>query len=306
MQLRLLLRKSKKLPVFLYIIFLLLYRTAIGVSSLWNPKAKKWLTGRKDIFKKIQSEILSLPGSDSSKIIWIHCSSLGEFEQGKPIMEKIRAQGYQHKIVLTFFSPSGYEVKKNYPDADSIFYLPIDSRKNARKFIDLIKPSLVIFIKYDYWYFYLDEIKKRKIKCLLISALFRKDQAFFKWYGRLHREMLECFTQIFVQNEESKRLLETIHINNCTVSGDTRFDAVIEIANKFQPMPVIEDFIAQKKCIVAGSTWTEDEVALQMVFDRLKDYDLKLIIAPHEVHEERFKPVKKSLSKFSKILCTGR
>ncbi|MFI5185410.1 MAG: 3-deoxy-D-manno-octulosonic acid transferase [Chitinophagales bacterium] len=280
------------MPVLFYNIFLILYRSAIRISSLWNTKAKKWLTGRKNIFEKIQSEIFNAADTHSSKLIWIHCSSLGEFEQGRPVIEKIKAQGTRHRIVLTFFSPSGYEVKKNDPGADSIFYLPMDSPKNARRFMDLLNPSLVIFIKYDYWHYYLNEIKKRKIKCLLISAIFRKDQVFFKWYGGLQRKMLDCFTQIFVQNAESKRLLETIQVNHYTISGDTRFDSVIAIAKNFQTIPPVEEFIGSKKCIVAGSTWKKDEAALQKVFERLRDYDLKLIIAPHEIHETHLSQLK--------------
>ncbi len=269
--------------------FLWLYRVAIRFSSVWNVKARKWVTGRKNIFDRIQSRIADNP---PSKLIWIHCSSLGEFEQGRPLIERIRRQGTGHKILLTFFSPSGYEVKKNYPGADYICYLPIDSGKNAPKFLDLINPDLIIFIKYDYWYYYLHEIKKRKISCLLISAVFRKDQPFFKWYGALQRKMLFCFTQIFVQNEESKKLLETIDIKNCMVAGDTRFDSVVEIAERFEPIPLIENFINNSKCIIAGSTWEQDEKILQKVFIELKDYELKLIIAPHEIHPSHLKDLK--------------
>jgi 3-deoxy-D-manno-octulosonic-acid transferase len=271
------------LPVFFYNIFLWLYAAAIRVSSLWNIKARKWVGGRKNIFERIQSQIYGEAASTTG-LIWIHCSSLGEFEQGRPVIEKIRAQGTGHKILVSFFSPSGYEVKKNYGGADYIFYLPMDSRKNAQKFLDLVNPSLVIFIKYDYWYYYLNEIKKRKINCLLISAVFREDQSFFKWYGALQRKMLRCFTQIFVQNEQSAKLLETINIKNVMIGGDTRFDSVIETAEKFEPIPLVEKFIGNNKCIVAGSTWEEDEKFLQTVFAELNDFNLKLIIAPHEIH----------------------
>ena len=167
----------------------------------------------------------------------------------------------------------------------------MDSKKNARKFLDLIDPYLVIFIKYDYWYYYLDEIRKRKIDCLLISAVFRRNQPFFKWYGSLQRKMIRCFTQIFVQNEESKKLLETISVENCVVSGDTRFDSVIEIEEKFRPVPQVEGFITDKKCVVAGSTWKEDEEFLQKVFADLED--LKLIIIPHEIGGARLKDVER-------------
>jgi 3-deoxy-D-manno-octulosonic-acid transferase len=281
--------KSKKLLVFLYNIFLVLYRAGVGIASLWSPKAKKWLKGRKRLLKNIKSTT----GGEQSKIVWVHCSSLGEFEQGRPVMERIKLKGQSHKILLTFFSPSGLEVKRDYKGADYIFYLPMDSKKNARDFLSIISPSVVIFIKYDYWYHYLNEIKKRKINCLLISAVFRKDQLFFKWYGGLQRKMLHCFTRIFVQNKESKQLLETIGIQNCTVSGDTRFDTVIEVAEKFGPIPLIEKFIGDDKCIVAGSTWKADEEALQKVLTELNNSNLKLIIAPHEIHEGRLDELKK-------------
>jgi 3-deoxy-D-manno-octulosonic-acid transferase len=207
-------------------------------------------------------------------------------------MEKIKNNFPAKKILLTFFSPSGYEVRKNYAGADYVFYLPMDSKMNAKRFVDLINPLLVIFIKYDFWYYYLDEIKRRKINCLLISAVFYEKKIFFKWYGTLQRKMLNCFTQIFVQNKKSKTLLETINVN-CVVSGDTRFDTVTEIANKFEPIEIIEEYLNSKRCIVAGSTWKDDEEVLKKIFDDLNDYDLKLIIAPHEIHEVHLLELKK-------------
>lgn len=281
----LLLRKSKKLPLFLYDIFLFLYRLGIGIYSLWDPKAKNWVQGRKNIFKDIQSRLSHAPGPKNSNTIWIHCSSLGEFEQGRPIIEEIRAKGSGNEIVLTFFSPSGYESKKDFPGVDHVFYLPMDSRKNASRFMDQVNPSLVIFIKYDLWYHYLHEIKKRKTECLLVSAMFRKDQVFFKWYGSLQKKMLGFFTKIFVQDDTSKKLLETVRIHQCIVSGDTRFDTVLKIAEKFEPVVTIERFLAGRKCIVAGSTWKADEEFLKNVFDELQDQKPGLIIAPHEIYE---------------------
>ena len=279
--------KIKNLKGF-YSIFLWLYRLAVGISSIWNEKAGKWIEGRKDIFKKMKLELRD----SNAGLVWIHCSSLGEFEQGKPVMEKIKLHYPNNKLLLTFFSPSGYEIKKNYAGADHVFYLPMDSKRNAQRFLDIANPVLVIFIKYDYWYNYLAQIKDRKINFLLVSAVFRKDQAFFKWYGSLQRKMLDCFTQIFVQNEESKRLLETIKVNDCIVAGDTRFDTVIEIAEKFEPLPAIENFIDSKKVIVAGSTWTTDEEMLQIAFNKLTDPDVKLIIAPHEIHNAHLDELK--------------
>jgi 3-deoxy-D-manno-octulosonic-acid transferase len=271
------------LGIFFYNAFLILYRAGIAIASAWSPKARKWLAGRKNIFEKIQDAIDA--GDKDSKFIWVHCSSLGEFEQGRPIIERIKMQGTRHKIVVTFFSPSGYEVKKNYPSVDYVSYIPMDSKKNAAKFLDLINPHLVIFIKYDYWYYYLDEVKTRNINCLLISAVFRPDQAFFKWYGGLQRKMLRCFSEIFVQNEQSKTLLETISLKNCIVSGDTRFDTVAEIADNFRDIPLVEEFTSKRKCIVAGSTWKDDEEYLQKLLAQLPGDNIKLIIAPHEIHK---------------------
>jgi len=273
--------KIKNLQRFFYSILLWLYRRAVGFSSIWNEKARKWIDGRKNIFEKITFDIRDLKGD----IIWVHCSSLGEFEQGKPLMEKIKVQHPNHKLLITFFSPSGYEIKKDYPAADYVFYLPIDSETNAKKFLDIVRPTLVMFIKYDYWYHYLRELKTRNISCLLVSAVFRRDQAFFKWYGGLQRKMLNCFTQIFVQNEESKKLLASININHCSVTGDTRFDTVVDIFEKFERVPLIESFIDHDKAIVAGSTWPKDEEQLKIAFDKLGSDNIKLIIAPHEIHD---------------------
>jgi len=281
--------KIKNLSGFFYSIFLWLYHVAIRFSSTWNEKARTWINGRKNIFDKIKRAV----GDAKPGTVWVHCSSLGEFEQGKPVMEKIKLLYPNSKLLITFFSPSGYEIKKNYAGADHIFYLPMDSKRNARKFIDIVKPTLVIFIKYDYWYYYLNEIKTRKINCLLVSAVFRKDQAFFKWYGSLQRKMLNCFTQILVQNEESKRILEAINVRHCMVGGDTRFDTVVAIAEKFAPVPLIETFIQNKKVIVAGSTWRKDEELLQIAFNQLTSEDIKLIIAPHEIHSARLEELKK-------------
>jgi 3-deoxy-D-manno-octulosonic-acid transferase len=280
--------KIKKLTDFFYSIFLWLYRVTVRISSAWNDKARKWIHGRENIFEKIKLRFQN----SNTNTVWVHCSSLGEFEQGKPVMEKIKQHYPNHKLLITFFSPSGYEIKKDYPGADYVFYLPMDSKRNARKFLDIVKPALVIFIKYDYWYYYLSEIKKRKTNCLLISAVFRKDQVFFKWYGSLQRKMLNCFTQIFVQNDESKSLLATINVD-CIVGGDTRFDTVIETAKKFEPIPVVDAFIDNKKTIVAGSTWRKDEEMLQVALGKLTSYDIRVIIAPHEIHNSHLDELKK-------------
>ena len=268
------------MAIFIYNIFLLLYRAGIGVASLWNNKAKLWIEGRKNIFGRLGTELRT----PNSKLIWFHCSSLGEFEQGRPVMENLRKQTPNSRFLLTFFSPSGFEIRKDYKGADWVFYLPLDSKANAKRFFDIVNPSLVVFVKYDYWYYYLTECKKRDIPLLLVSGIFRHDQLFFKWYGNLHRKMLNCFTHFFVQDKESFDLLKTININNTTVAGDTRFDRVSEIAENFKPIEEIEKFCGSSQVLVAGSTWPDDEKVIKDAIASLPD--LKIIIAPHEVHKE--------------------
>jgi 3-deoxy-D-manno-octulosonic-acid transferase len=225
-------------------------------------------------------------------VIWMHCASLGEFEQGRPVLEALRRQSPGCRIVLSFFSPSGYTTRKDYKGADHIFYLPLDSPRNARQFVDLVKPDIVLWVKYDYWYYFLVELKKRGIPTLLISGIFREDQPFFKWYGRLHRYMLECFTHLFVQTDASRLLLRRLRLTeNVSVSGDTRFDRVIEIAEggEREPLPLIEAFCAGRQVVVAGSTWEEDEEELDHFANTHPD--LRFIVAPHEISEGRVQEV---------------
>jgi len=268
------------LAVFFYNIFLLLYRTGIRIAALWDQKARLWVDGRKNIFDKIIKEIRTY----NSDNIWVHCSSLGEFEQGRPVIEKYKLKYPDANIVLTFFSPSGFEVRKNYKGVAWVFYLPMDSASNAKEFVNMIKPQMAIFIKYDYWYHYLNECKKRKIPLLMTSAIFRKEQPFFKWYGGLHRKMLSCFTYFFVQDKESVELLASINVKNATVAGDTRFDRVSEIVENFTPIEEIEKFCGSSPVLVAGSTWPDDEKFIKEASTNLPD--LKIIIAPHEIHKE--------------------
>jgi 3-deoxy-D-manno-octulosonic-acid transferase len=196
------------------------------------------------------------------------------------------------RIVLSFFSPSGYEARKNYTGADHVFYLPLDSRSNARRFIDLVRPELVLWVKYDYWYYFLVELKKRNIPTLLVSGVFRRDQPFFRWYGRLHRYMLECFSQLFVQTEDSRKLLATLGLTgNVRVSGDTRFDRVIAIAESPETLPLVGAFCGEQAVIVAGSTWEEDEEELDHYANTHPD--IRMIIAPHEIGEERLREVER-------------
>jgi len=272
---------------FFYILFLKLYSSGIRIASLFNNKAKLWIKGRRNIFSLIAHQL----SDTNSNRIWIHCSSLGEFEQGRPLIESLKKNYPQYNIILTFFSPSGYEHQKNYKDADHIFYLPMDSKPNAQKIYDLVQPMLVIFIKYEFWYYYLSEAKKRNIPLLLVSATFRKDQPFFQWYGNFHRQILKCFTHVFVQNKTSLSLLQKIHFNNASISGDTRFDRVLEVADNFKPIPAIDNFCEGKIVIVAGSTWLEDDEALDHYAN--SHPDIRFIIAPHDIGESRLKECEK-------------
>ena len=203
------------MAIFFYNLFLIFYRAGISIASAWNKKAGLWLLGRKNIFETIKASI----GIQQAEIIWFHCSSLGEFEQGRPVLEKLKSKYPNSKFLLTFFSPSGFEIRKDYTGADWVFYLPMDSKINAAKFLDIINPALVVFVKYDYWYYYLIACKKRNIPLLMISAKFRAGQPFFQWFGSFHRKMLKCFTHFFVQDEESAIHLRKIEIANVTVEA---------------------------------------------------------------------------------------
>ncbi len=273
----------------LYNLFLLLYSTGIRIAAAWNPKAKKWLNGRKNIFAKINLK----PQTSNLKpqTVWMHCASLGEFEQGRPLLEELKIKNEKLKIVLTFFSPSGYEVMKDYKGADHIFYLPMDSPLHAKRFLDAVDPCLVLWVKYEYWFYYLQKIKQRNIPLLLVSGIFRQNQPFFKWYGGIWKQMLGSFTHFFVQNDESKQLLAQLGFSkNVSINGDTRFDRVIEIAEKHQPVPFIEDFCGDSMVMVAGSTWEEDEIEL---LHFVKQHpQIIFIIAPHEIDPENLKDVK--------------
>jgi 3-deoxy-D-manno-octulosonic-acid transferase len=264
-----------------------LYPAGIRFASLWNNKAKLWISGRKK-FPIINST------DNKKQTIWMHCASLGEFEQGRPLIENIRHEYPECNIVITFFSPSGYEIQKHFKGADYIFYLPADSPSHAKRFIELINPQLVLWIKYEYWYYYLQELKRKNIPVLLISGAFRKDQPFFKWYGKLWKKMISCFTYYFVQTEISKYLLESLNIKNVSISGDTRFDRVIAISENFEELPLIKEFCGNSKVIVAGSTWEDDEAELTH-YVKINP-DIKFIIAPHEVDKENLRDVKKAFA----------
>lgn len=267
-----------------YNLFTFLYPIIANLLALFgNQKAKLWVEGRKQIFPFLQSRF----ENNTAPVIWFHCASLGEFEQGRPVMEQLKQLYPQYKLLVTFFSPSGYEIRKNYPAADTICYLPMDGKKNAQRFLQIVKPSLVLFVKYEFWYHYLSEINKRNIPLLLISALFRKSQPFFKWYGSFNRSMLACFRHIFVQTDTSLQLLHSIGFDKAGISGDTRFDRVLQTADNFEPLSLIEKFCESKTVLVAGSTWTEDDEELDHFV--INHPDLRFIIAPHDISEERLK-----------------
>lgn len=269
------------MAIVFYNIFLALARAGLYLVSPFHQKAKKWVRGRRQIFPKLAAAI-----GPGQPIIWMHCASLGEFEQGRPLLEELRKRFPRYRVLLTFFSPSGYEVQKNYHGADWVFYLPLDSPRAASRFLDIVQPSLVIFVKYEFWYYYLKKIKYRQIPLLLVSALFREEMMFFKWYGGLHRRMLSRFDHLFVQNHRSRDLLSGIGLGEvCSVSGDTRFDRVVEIAKGFNGIAAIERFVGDARVIVAGSTWPADEEVLHKAWTQLNQDGLKLILAPHEVSE---------------------
>lgn len=281
-----------------------LYTLAIFFASAFKPKAKLWVHGRKNWKQNYAEQLKKLSGQ---KKIWVHCASLGEFEQGRPLMESIKKQHPDYKIILTFFSPSGFEVSKNYSGADCIFYLPYDSKSNAKTFLDLISPDKIIFIKYEFWVNYLNEIKKRNIECYLVSAVFKDHHPFFKWYGKVFVNSLGAFKTLFVQDKNSLKLLQSIHINNVEICGDTRFDRVLEIKNNFSPIAEIEKFKGDHKLIIAGSTWPNDEDLILETFKASNFSDTKLIIVPHDIEEDLLKETVSKLNKqqLSYSLFTG-
>lgn len=269
----------------LYRLFIALYRLAIGVVSLYNDKAGKWVAGRRGWKERVSA----LPKGE--RRIWVHCSSLGEFEQGRPLIEMLHEAYPDYKLVLTFFSPSGYEACKNYPKADHIFYLPLDTAGNAKDFVAAINPSLVVFVKYEFWYYFLREVSSRNIPLLLVSSAFRSSQPFFAWYGGFFRAILKCFTHIHVQDEASAALLNSIGITKHSVTGDTRYDRVSSIAQRSQPIPEAERFKADGKILIAGSTWPADEAILKECIQVLPQ-GWKVIVAPHEIDAEHMRQVR--------------
>ena len=283
----------------LYNIAIYLYLAAINVASLFNKKAKRWINGRKNQFELLKPKI-----KQEDRIFWFHASSLGEFEQGRPVMEKVKKEFPQIKILLTFFSPSGYEIRKNYEVADYVFYMPIDTKKNAVKFIDVVKPEMVFFIKYEFWFNYIDCLFKKNIPVYFFSVIFRKDQYFFKWYGSWFRQKLKKINWFFVQNIDSIDLLKSIQIDNVSLCGDTRFDRVFEVTQNKKSFPLIEKFCGKSKIVLAGSSWPADEDILAE-YSKTSDPEVKFIIAPHEIDKEHIESIIQKLKapfiKYSEI-----
>ena len=277
--------------LFLYNIITLFASQILKLVALFSPKMKLFVAGRKTVFSTLASKIKS-----DDKTIWFHAASLGEYEQGLPVIEVIKQKFPSHKIVVTFFSPSGYEVRKNNTVADVTVYLPLDTSSNAKQFIHLVHPEMVFFIKYEYWPNYLNELRKHQIKTYLISGILRENQAFFKWYGGFYRNALKTFDYFFVQNENSKKLLQSIGFNNVKVSGDTRFDRVVSILERDNSLSFIEAFKDNKTTIVIGSSWPKDESLLVEYINKSSD-NVKFVIAPHNINLEQIQELKKSISK---------
>ena len=272
----------------MYNVIIYFYALGVFITSLFNEKVRKMWRGEHDAIRTIREKM-----DANAKYVWFHAASLGEFEQGRPLMEQLRHDHPEYKILLTFFSPSGYEVRKNYEGADIICYLPLDTITNARRFLRTIRPVMAFFIKYEFWYNYLHILKHRNIPVYSVSSIFRPDQVFFKWYGRQYGHVLKCFTHFYVQNEVSRELLAKIGIHDVTVVGDTRFDRVLQIKEAAKKLPIVEAFCDKKKVFIAGSSWQPDEEIFIPWLDEHKDW--KLVIAPHVIGEDHLQQIEKML-----------
>lgn len=277
-----------------------MYHAGVNIAALKNPKAAKLKEGNKEIYRRIEEKL-----NPGDRVIWIHAASLGEFEQGRPLIERIKKECPEYKVLLTFFSPSGYEVRKNYAGADCVTYLPFDTPGAVKKFLDKVNPEKAFFVKYEFWRNYLQELWSRKIPVYLISGIFRKDQVFFKGYGKWYSYWLKWFTRIYVQDEGSRRLLETIGIHDAVVAGDTRFDRVADIRKSCRRIPLLERFAKRQPetgskdsdsplLLMAGSSWPEDEAVYSAWVN--SHPEVKLVIAPHEFDAERLQALKKLFS----------
>ena len=272
-----------------YNIFIYLYLAGVAVYSLFNEKVRKMWRGERAAFGVLREKV-----DPMAKYVWFHAASLGEFEQGRPLMEQLRREHPELKILLTFFSPSGYEVRKNYEGADIVCYLPLDTITNARRFLRTVRPVMAFFIKYEFWYNYLHVLNHRGVPVYSVSSIFRPGQVFFKWYGRRYGRVLHCFTHFFVQNEQSRDLLGTIGITNVTITGDTRFDRVLQIKEQAKQLPAVERFVdGAPKVFVAGSSWPPDEEIFIRYFREHPEW--KLIIAPHVIDESHLQQIGKLL-----------
>ncbi|PJJ84008.1 3-deoxy-D-manno-octulosonic acid transferase [Mucilaginibacter auburnensis] len=258
----------------IYSIGVRFYYALVYIVSFFNKKAALWISGRREQVVKPQKNSL-----------WFHFASLGEFEQGRPVLEELKKQYPYHPVIITFFSPSGYEVRKNTPFAEAVYYLPLDTSANAQHFIERIDPLVAVFTKYEYWYYFFSELKKREVPLYIISGIFRPNQIFFKWYGALHRKILSFVTYFFVQDERSVQLLNDISVNHTTISGDTRFDRVWANAQQPKAIPYIEEFKNGQQLFIGGSTWPVDEALLAVLFRQYPEW--RFIFAPHEISEDK-------------------
>ena len=286
----------------MYNLIIYIYQLGVIIASLFNEKVRKMWRGEREAIRILKEKV-----DPNAQYVWFHAASLGEFEQGRPLIEQLRQDHPEYKILLTFFSPSGYEVRKNYVGADIICYLPLDTITNARRFLRTIRPVMAFFIKYEFWYNYLHILKHRGVPVYSVSSIFRPGQIFFRWYGRQYSHVLKCFTHFFVQNEISKELLGTIGITNVSIVGDTRFDRVLQIKAAAKQLPIVEAFLSQPKSgaaesgsaeapkvFVAGSSWPPDEDIFIPFFNEHRDW--KLIIAPHVIGEEHLKQIESKLA----------
>ena len=282
--------------MFLYNLGIHLFKLGLQLASPFNPKAKLWLEGRKNWQENLQSKVDSLKLENA---IWFHCASLGEFEQGRPVIENIKKENPQQKIVLTFFSPSGYEIQKNYPFADLVTYLPSDTPSNSKAFLSILKPKLAIFVKYEFWLNYLFELDKKQIPAFLISTVIKKHQTFFKWYGGNFRRALKTYKTVYTQDVHSIKLLRLLKVGTGVLAGDTRFDRVLQICSSPKKINEIEDFAKDSFVVIAGSSWQKDEDYLIEAYVQLKTKhpQLKLIIAPHEIDKKNIDRLKNLLYK---------
>lgn len=275
----------------IYNLIVILASQLLKIIALFSPKMKLFVDGRKTVFQSLENKIQA-----TDKTIWFHAASLGEYEQGLPVIEAIKQQYPSHKIVVTFFSPSGYEVRKSNTVAAITVYLPLDTISNAKQFLKVVHPEMAFFIKYEYWPNYLKELKKKQIKTYLISGILRENQAFFKWYGGFYKNALNTFDYFFVQNESSKTLLQNIGFTNVKVSGDTRFDRVVSILERDNALDFIEQFKGNKTTIVIGSSWPKDEELLISYINNSTE-DVKFIIAPHNIKAEQIQELKNAITR---------